>query len=151
MTEYEYPTTDDGDLDYQAMVEDLAIAEFRPWAPVFICNNTGEPTQVVATDLEVGNARLRDPFGGEEWTVDIAELWADWRYDDLHYVERAFVHDHEVVVDRIALATLADHADETLRSLPVSGQEAKDLQVAVGSAYDALGHLPEEDEESRRD
>ncbi|MFB6202809.1 MAG: hypothetical protein ABEI98_12480 [Halorhabdus sp.] len=92
------PTTSDGSLDYQTMTDDLGIADLEGRSSVFITDNTGVVRRVISTNLSTGSVRLRDEATGDEYTTELADLWTDWRWDDLIYVDRAFLHHNEFAV-----------------------------------------------------
>jgi len=92
------PTTPDGDLNYQSMADDLGIADLESRSSVFITGNTGVVRRVINTNLSKGSVCLRDEATGADYTTALADLWTDWRWDDLIFVDRAFLHHNEFVV-----------------------------------------------------
>lgn len=101
-----YPTTDDGDLDHEAMVREMGLANITPMRPVFIAGDTGEVVRVLSVNTRAGEARLRDTHNGTEWDVPLPELWMEWMHGPLTFRDRAFLRDDQRVVDTQTLYEL---------------------------------------------
>jgi hypothetical protein len=94
-----YPLTEAGELDFQTMADDLGIAEVAPYSKVFITDGTGHVRRIVSCDTDRGLVRLRDEYNGQEYDVELPDLWSDWRYDDLQFRKRAFLDYDDFVID----------------------------------------------------
>lgn len=92
------PKQPNGDLDYQTMADDLGIADLGEVSRVFITDNTGIVRRVINTNLNEGTVRLRDETTGLEYATSLNDLWSKWRWDDLTYVDRVFLHHNEFAV-----------------------------------------------------
>jgi hypothetical protein len=97
--ECSYPLLPNGELDLQTMADDLGIAEIPPWSKIFITDGTGLVRRLIGSDVERGTVRLRDEHNSQEYNVELADLWSDWRYDSLMFRRRAFLDYGEFVVD----------------------------------------------------
>ncbi|WP_251344566.1 hypothetical protein [Haloplanus halophilus] len=105
--------TDAADLDFQTMADDLGVAAVAPTSKIFITDGTGVVRRIVSCDVDRGLVRLRDESNGQEYGVELADLWSDWRYDDLQFRKRVFLDYDDFVIDderRAAFETLLDAA-----------------------------------------
>ena len=119
-----YPPTEDGELDFRTMADDLGIAEVAPYSQVFITDGTGTVRRIVSCDINRGLVRLRDKYDGQEYDVDLSDLWSDWHYDDLQFRKRVFLDYDDYVIDDEccpAFETLLDAA-----KAHAAGQDAVD-------------------------
>ena len=136
-----YPLTKAGELDFQTMADDLGIAEAAPYSKVFIADGTGHVRRIVSYDTDRGLVRLRDEYNGEEYDVELADLWSDWRYDDLQFRKRAFLDYDDFVIDderRPAFETLLDAA-KAHAAAQDGGDEALDEAIRL---FTNLHELP---------
>jgi hypothetical protein len=136
-----YPLTEAGELDFKTMADDLGIAEVAPYSRVFITDGTGHVRRIVSCDTDRGLVRLRDEYNGQEYDVELADLWSDWRYDDLQYRKRAFLDYDDFVIDderRPAFETLLDAA-KAHAAAQDGGDEALDEAIRL---FTNLHELP---------
>ncbi len=136
-----YPHTEDGELDFQTMAVDLGIAEVAPYSKVFITDGTGHVRRIVSCDTDRGLVRLHDEYNGQEYEVELADLWSDWRYDDLQFRKRAFLDYDDFVIDdecRPAFETLLDAA-KAHAAAQDGGDEALDETIRL---FTNLHELP---------
>jgi len=95
------------------MAEDLGIADIAPYSKVFTTDGTGHVRRIVSCDTDRGLVRLRDEYNGQEYEVELADLWSDWRYEDLQFRKRVFLDYDDFVINcerRPAFETLLDAA-----------------------------------------
>lgn len=135
------PTTPDGSLDYQTMADDLGIADVEGRSSVFITDNTGVVRRVISTNLTKGSVCLLDEATGDEYTTALADLWTDWRWDDLTYVDRTFLHHNEFAVTeehRPHLEALVEYiqSETAASSDPLPDDVQTDLEVINGLLHD---------------
>ena len=136
-----YLHTEDGELDFQTMADDLGIAEVAPYSKVFITDGTGTVRRIINCDIDRGLVRLRDEYDGQEYDVDLADLWSDRRYDDLQFCKRAFLDYDDFVIDderRAAFETLLDAA-KAHAAAQDGGDEALDEAIRL---FTNLHELP---------
>lgn len=136
-----HPLTEDGEFDFQTMADDLGIAEVAPYSKVFIADGTGDIQRIIRCDTDRGVVRLRDEYDGREANVELADLWADWRYDDLQFRKRAFLdYDDFVITEerRAAFETLLEAA-KAHAAAQTTSEEALDDAIRL---FTDLQELP---------
>lgn len=114
MTHDEYPTTEDGDIDYDAMLEEMGYEYaglYRTDERVIQFGHTrGDEAAVFPEEA------LFEPLA-RGVGVPIGELYDEYlRKGRIEPVEPAFLDETEVVVDRLALAEVLDYLLADIRS-----------------------------------
>lgn len=140
------PTNPTTVADYEALIDALGLTNASRGSPVFTTDGH-DVFAIVGVDIDDdpeaphATARVVDAnhLEAQAREVSLDDLAHDYRSDRFKRVSQHFVGDHEVVVPRLTLATLADAAHDA----HIAGANDDDVWEAVTDAYALLDYDPE--------